>query len=125
IVRDGLPVAPGEFGEIVATTLVNRGMPLVRCRIGDLGVLSPDPCACGRPQPVLAALQGRAADLVFKPDGTPVHASVLGRALERYAGRPPLAAAQKVQFEQLGRCDWKVRIELHETADRATLEDQV
>src|SRR5690606_10831851 len=63
IFRDGQPAAPGELGEIVATTLVNRGMPLVRCRIGDLGALSPNPCACGRPQPVLAALQGRAADL--------------------------------------------------------------
>src|SRR5690606_5480525 len=85
IVRDGRPVAPGELGEIVATTLVNRGMPLVRCRIGDLGALSPDPCVCGRPQPVLAELQGRAADLVFRTDGTPLPGSELGRALQRYA----------------------------------------
>lgn len=125
IFRDGLPAAPGELGEIVATTLVNRGMPLVRCRIGDLGALSPDPCVCGRPQPVLAELQGRAADLVFKPDGTPIHGSVLGRALERYRGRPPLGAAQKVQFEQLGRRAWRVTVELHETPDRATLEHQI
>ncbi|HEX6993494.1 MAG TPA: hypothetical protein VF339_05030 [Gammaproteobacteria bacterium] len=125
IFRDGLPAAPGELGEVVATTLVNRGMPLVRCRIGDLGVLSPDPCPCGRPQPVLAELQGRAADLVFKPDGTPIHGSLLGRALERYAGQPPLGAAQKVQFEQLDRCEWKVRIELHETPDREALERQL
>jgi len=125
IFRDGQPAAPGELGEIVATTLVNRGMPLVRCRIGDLGALSPDPCPCGRPQPVLAALEGRAADVVFKPDGTPIHGSELGRALERYARRPPLGAAQKVQFEQLDRCAWKVRIELHETPDRAVLERQV
>ena len=125
IFRDGQRAAPGELGEIVATTLVNRGMPLVRCRIGDLGALSPEPCACGRPQPVLAELQGRAADLVFKTDGTPLHGSELGRALERYADRPPLGAAQKVQFEQLERAAWKVRIESHEPLEHAALERQV
>ena len=29
------PAAPGEFGDIVVTSLFNRAMPLVRCRIGD------------------------------------------------------------------------------------------
>jgi len=125
IVRDGRPVAPGELGEIVATTLVNRGMPLVRCRIGDLGALSPDPCVCGRPQPVLAELQGRAADLVFRTDGTPVHGSQLGRALERFAHEPPLGAAQKVQFEQVDLRSWKVRVESHEALDLDALHRQV
>ena len=104
---------------------MNRGMPLVRCRIGDLGALSPDPCSCGRPQPILAELTGRAADLVFKPDGTPIHGSALGRALELYTHRPPLGAAQKVQFEQVDRCSWRVKVELHETPDLGALERQV
>lgn len=125
IFRDGKPAAPGELGEIVATTLANRGMPLVRCRIGDLGSLSPDPCVCGRPQPVLARLQGRAADLVCKTDGTPIHGSALGRALARYSGEPPLGAAQKVLFEQLDRRLWKVRIESHQTPDLGALDRQI
>ncbi|MGH8239649.1 MAG: phenylacetate--CoA ligase family protein, partial [Steroidobacteraceae bacterium] len=51
ICRDGEPVPDGEFGDIVATSLSNRAMPLVRCRIGDSGAISPDPCSCGRPYP--------------------------------------------------------------------------
>ena len=53
ICRDGEPVPDGEFGDIVATSLSNRAMPLVRCRIGDSGAISPEPCSCGRPYPVL------------------------------------------------------------------------
>src|SRR5690606_42152568 len=73
IFRDGERAAPGELGEIVATTLVNRGMPRVRCRVGDPGALSPEPRACGRPQPVPAELQGRAADLAFATAGPRLH----------------------------------------------------
>src|SRR5690606_1726079 len=52
------------------------------------------------------------------------HGSALGRALERFADEP-LAAAQKVQFEQLDRCSWRVRIESHQTPDFTQLERQV
>lgn len=125
IVRDGQPVPPGEFGEIVATTLVNRGMPLVRCTIGDLGTISPAPCRCGRPQPVLAELRGRAADLVLKTDGTPIHGSVLGDALDRYSGDTALGSAQKVLFEQVDLCHWRVKIEAYTQPDIGALERQV
>lgn len=125
IFRDGSPARPGEHGEVIATTLVNRGMPLVRCRIGDLAALSPEPCTCGRPQPVLIGLQGRAADLVQKTDGTPIHGSALGRALQTFANQPPLGAVQKIRFEQQDRRTWKVKIESHQPADLETLERQV
>ncbi len=36
------PAQPGEFGDLVLTSLFNRAMPLVRCRIGDRGQLSPE-----------------------------------------------------------------------------------
>lgn len=42
-----LPQAPGEWGEIVVTTLTRRGMPLIRYRTGDLGRLLPGSCPCG------------------------------------------------------------------------------
>lgn len=126
IFRDGEPVPPGEFGEIVVTPLVNRAMPLVRCRIGDQGAISPEPCICGLPQPVLAELRGRAADLLLKPDGTPVHGSVLGDALHRhYVGDTPLGRAQKVLFEQLDRHTWKVQIEAARHGDAEALDRQV
>jgi phenylacetate-CoA ligase len=47
--ESGDPVAPGELGEVVLTTLKRRGMPLIRYRTGDLSRLLPGACACGSP----------------------------------------------------------------------------
>lgn len=59
------PLAAGEWGEIVLTTLSRRGMPLVRYRSGDLGRLLPGSCACGsvlaRLDQVRGRMQGRLA----------------------------------------------------------------
>lgn len=111
IFRDGAPVPVGEFGDIVATTLINRAMPLVRVRIGDMGRLSPEPCRCGRPQPVLAELRGRSADVLLATDGSALHSSVLGEALRRYASEPPLGLAQTFMFAQIDRRRWRVEVE--------------
>lgn len=43
----GRPLAAGEEGEIVVTTLMRRGMPLIRYRTGDLSRRLPGACACG------------------------------------------------------------------------------
>jgi phenylacetate-coenzyme A ligase PaaK-like adenylate-forming protein len=43
----GQPVADGEMGEIVFTTLTRRGMPLIRYRTGDLSRFIPGGCPCG------------------------------------------------------------------------------
>jgi phenylacetate-CoA ligase len=42
------PVADGERGELVATTLVDKIAPLVRYRSDDLVRITREPCACGR-----------------------------------------------------------------------------
>lgn len=66
---DGMPVPDGEEGEILITQIRNRAMPLFRYRIGDVGVLDPDPCPCGRPHRVLKAVLGRACERVRTPNG--------------------------------------------------------
>lgn len=43
----GRPLADGEEGEVVFTTLTRRGMPLVRYRTGDLSRFLPGACPCG------------------------------------------------------------------------------
>ena len=45
----GEPVADGEPGEVVFTTLTRRGMPLVRYRSGDISRRLTGACACGSP----------------------------------------------------------------------------
>src|SRR5690606_31527741 len=73
IVRDGEPAQDGEEGDILVTSLTNRAMPLVRCRVGDRGTLSHEPCPCGLPHPVLTRVVSRAADLYPAADGRLVH----------------------------------------------------
>jgi phenylacetate-CoA ligase len=68
-IQDGEPVAPGEKGEIIATSLWNKAMPFIRYKIGDVGVLSDEKCACGRTLPVMDTLEGRTGDLLVKASG--------------------------------------------------------
>ncbi|MCE1227780.1 MAG: phenylacetate--CoA ligase family protein [Geobacteraceae bacterium] len=71
VLRDGKPVAPGEPGAIVVTDLTNYGMPMIRYKVGDVGVLSSKTdCPCGCTYPILESLEGRVADYVVTPDGS-------------------------------------------------------
>lgn len=65
---DGAPCEAGEEGRVVLTPLHNFAMPLLRYEIGDRAVPGP-PCACGRTLPVLAAVPGRARDMLTTPSG--------------------------------------------------------
>jgi phenylacetate-CoA ligase len=44
----------GEAGEIVVSSLVLEGTPLLRFRSGDVGVMVSEPCPCGRTGPRLS-----------------------------------------------------------------------
>ncbi len=63
--HSGEPLAEGEKGEVVFTTLTRRGMPLIRYRTGDLSRFVPAPCACGTAlkvlEPVRERISGRVA----------------------------------------------------------------
>ena len=64
----GEPVPDGETGEIVITTLVKEGAPLLRFRTHDLSRISPEKCSCGRSYPRLDTIGGRSDDM-FKVRG--------------------------------------------------------
>lgn len=84
---DGAACAPGEDGRIVVTELVNRGMPMIRYEVGDRGVPSDRPCACGRAMPLMESLTGRTADFLVAMDGSRVAGvSLIERTLTRFAG---------------------------------------
>jgi phenylacetate-coenzyme A ligase PaaK-like adenylate-forming protein len=68
---EGLPVPPGEEGNIVVTSLTNYAMPLVRYWIGDRGALAPNPPAAGAPGiQVLKHVSGRNVDVFRTRDRT-------------------------------------------------------
>jgi len=64
----GRPVwdAPGR---ILVTDLDNHAMPLIRYALGDTGVLTSKPCACGRKLAVLKTLLGRTQDALRNESG--------------------------------------------------------
>ncbi|MFS0555436.1 phenylacetate--CoA ligase family protein [Brevibacillus sp. 179-C9.3 HS] len=65
----GLPVQPGERGELVITTLNNYAMPMIRYRIGDMAQWSDRMCTCGRTWPLLKEISGRVNDSFVKQNG--------------------------------------------------------
>jgi phenylacetate-CoA ligase len=59
------PVAEGDVGELVYTSLTREAMPLIRYRSRDLAYLMPDPCACGRTHRRISRIQGRMDDMII------------------------------------------------------------
>ena len=45
--ESGRVLPDGEEGEVVITSLLRRGMPLIRYRTGDISRILPEPCPCG------------------------------------------------------------------------------
>src|SRR5690606_23637090 len=93
---NGLPVADGSPGKLVVTDLNNYGMPLIRYRIEDVGVLSNRQCACGRKLPILERLEGRVADFRKKKNGGQVAGvSLVERTLTDIPGLQQMQLVQE------------------------------
>jgi phenylacetate-CoA ligase len=63
--ESGEALPEGRDGELVFTTLLKEGQPLVRYRTGDIGSISTEPCPCGRTLARITALRGRLDDMLI------------------------------------------------------------
>lgn len=68
----GDPCPSGRQGEIVVTSLINYAMPLIRYRIGDMGIWADGECACGRGLALLERITGRTVDVFSTKSGSKV-----------------------------------------------------
>lgn len=59
------PVANGEEGELVMTSLQREGMPLIRYRTKDLTRIIPGLCPCGRTHRRIERIKGRTDDMLI------------------------------------------------------------
>lgn len=59
------PVADGEEGELVMTSLQREGMPLIRYRTKDLTRILPERCPCGRTHRRIERIKGRTDDMLI------------------------------------------------------------
>jgi phenylacetate-CoA ligase len=78
----GTPVAPGEVGEVVVTTLAPE-YPLIRFATGDLSALIAQPSPCGRTNQRIKGWLGR-ADQSAKVRGMFVHPVQIGEIIRRH-----------------------------------------
>jgi phenylacetate-CoA ligase len=114
----GQTVAPGESGEIVATTF-NKAYPLVRFGTGDLGALAPEP-AEGCWQQILG-LYGRSGDAI-KVRGMFLHPNQLMAARMQF---PQIKHLQAIITRPQNSDHLRLLVELNEGADGAGLGEKL
>lgn len=83
--KTGEPVADGEVGELVITTLKKQGAPLIRYCTHDLTRFLPGDCECGLPYPRIDTLVGRTDDMV-KVKGVNIFPSQIDEFLSNVEG---------------------------------------
>ncbi|MCX7717599.1 MAG: phenylacetate--CoA ligase [Candidatus Sumerlaeaceae bacterium] len=82
------PVAEGDYGELVFTTLTKEAMPILRYRTRDISRLDRSPCACGRTGVRMSRVVGRTDDMLIIR-GVNVFPSQIEEALLRVEGTAP------------------------------------
>ena len=84
----GEPVADGERGELVITTITKEGIPLIRYRTRDITSITREPCRCGRTHARIARMSGRSDDMLIIR-GVNVFPSQIESILVRVEGVEP------------------------------------
>ena len=102
----GTPVADGEVGEVVVTTL-NPDYPLIRFGTGDLSAVLPGPCPTGRSNLRIKGWMGR-ADQTAKVRGMFVHPSQVAEVARRH---PELGKARLVVSGEMANDQMTFRAE--------------
>jgi phenylacetate-CoA ligase len=118
IVRPGTgdPVADGEVGELVVTTL-NPAYPLVRFGTGDLSAVLPGTCPTGRTNSRIKGWMGR-ADQTTKIRGMFVHPKQVDEIVKRFA---EVARARLVVSGEMANDSMTLRVEAAEPAEGLSL----
>jgi phenylacetate-coenzyme A ligase PaaK-like adenylate-forming protein len=67
--RDNRPVPAGQPGEkVLITNLYNFVQPFIRYEVDDVATLSPGPCPCGNPMPLIVGVEGRSDEVTWIRD---------------------------------------------------------
>ncbi|HAK94526.1 MAG TPA: phenylacetate--CoA ligase [Planctomycetes bacterium] len=82
------PVAGGERGELVFTSLTKQAFPVIRYRTRDIASLDRAPCRCGRTSARMSRIVGRTDDMLIIR-GVNVFPSQVEEALLRVEGVAP------------------------------------
>ena len=108
------PVPDGEMGEIVITTLVKEGAPLIRYRTHDLSRIIPGECPCGSKYPRLDVIMGRTDDMM-KIKGVNVFPSQIEEILNEF---PETSSEYQIRISHLdGKDTMRIYVETNGSVD--------
>ena len=116
------PVPDGEFGEIVITTLVKEGAPLIRYRTHDLSRIIPGECPCGSKHPRLDTIMGRTDDMT-KIKGVNVFPSQIEEILQSF---PEASSEYQIRISHLdGKDTMRIYVETNGSVDFQDLANRI
>jgi phenylacetate-CoA ligase len=108
------PVADGEYGEVVFTTLTKEGIPVIRYRTRDISRIIPGACTCGRTFRRMERITGRTDDMLIIR-GVNVYPSQIEQVLVGIEG---VAPHYQVVLTKKGALD-NVEVQVEVAADFA------
>ncbi|MDO5402311.1 MAG: phenylacetate--CoA ligase [Eubacteriales bacterium] len=120
--KTGEPVADGETGEIVITTLQKEGAPLIRYRTHDLSRKLTGECKCGCKYPRIDTIIGRTDDMI-KVKGVNIFPSQVDELLKDIDG-----ASSEFQImidHMFGKDIMTVFVEAKPDANKYELQNQI
>jgi len=116
------PVPDGEMGEIVITTLVKEGAPLIRYRTHDLSRIIPGECPCGSKHPRLDTIMGRTDDMM-KIKGVNVFPSQIEEILQAF---PEVSSEYQIRISHLdGKDTMRIYVETNGSVNFLELADRI
>ena len=116
------PVPDGEMGEIVITTLVKEGAPLIRYRTHDLSRIIPGECPCGSKHPRLDTIMGRTDDMM-KIKGVNVFPSQIEEILQAF---PEVSSEYQIRISHLdGKDTMRIYVETNGSVSFQELSERI
>ena len=104
---EGQACPPGTLGHIVVTHLLTQDFPILRYKTGDMGVLSDQPCRCGRKLLSFKEVVGRSNDVLYDINGGAVHGSFVGNLVREER------AISNFQLIQHSQTEFELKLVLH------------
>ena len=118
----GKNVPDGEWGEIVITTLVKEGAPLIRFRTHDLSRIIPGECPCGSKFPRIDVITGRSDDMM-KIKGVNVFPKQIEEILATF---PELSSEYQIRISHLdGKDSMRIYVEASGSNDFKALQQKI
>jgi len=116
------PVPDGEMGEIVITTLVKEGAPLIRYRTHDISRIIPNECPCGCKFPQIDVIMGRTDDMM-KIKGVNVFPSQVEEVLGEFS---EISSEYQIRISHLdGKDTMRIYVESNGTVDFQRLSEKI